>query len=354
MIVVSSAIVATTVIAATTLTALLTGIVRQYALSSSILDQPNERSSHTIPTARGGGLAIAAVAFAGIAAGAALGIVSARAMAALIGGGLLIAIVGWVDDRRGLGTVTRFAAHVAAAIWAVACLGAPTSFAIGSWVLSPGIRFLLAVVGIVWSVNLYNFMDGIDGLAGAECVTGMAAIALLSTMLGATEIVFLATLLASVALGFTVWNWSPAKIFMGDVGSGLLGFLVACLALRSERTGGLAIVAWLMVFGVFVFDATTTLIRRVLRGERWYAAHRSHAYQRLTQAGWSHASVTLGVIGVNVLLVVLAAFTVSSPGRTPLLAAGALVLLAGAYGYAEWRAPMFGAAAKSPTDHPAK
>jgi Fuc2NAc and GlcNAc transferase len=309
----------------------LTGWVRAFALRTSMLDVPNPRSSHTTPTPRGGGLAIAVVTLGGIALAAAAGWVPPRTAAALAGGGVLVAAVGWMDDRRGVPRATRLAVQITAAAWAVWCLGGMPSlrFGLGSGSLGPA-GALLAVAGITWSTNCFNFMDGIDGLAGGEAaITGLAVAAL--TAGGHPEIAVIALLVGAASTGFLVWNWSPAKVFMGDVGSGLLGFLFGAGALASERAGALPIVGWSLLLGVFLFDATATLVRRMWTGERWYEPHRSHAYQRAVQLGWSHARVASAVLLIDLAL----AAAVWAAGRRPdwqlALALAALAGLGGLY-----------------------
>jgi Fuc2NAc and GlcNAc transferase len=164
----------------------------------------------------------------------------------------------------------------------------------------PAARFVIVVVGLVWLLNLYNFMDGIDGLAASEAVCvalGLAGAAILAGYRG--EALWFALLLAGSSLGFLYWNWSPARIFMGDVGSGFLGFALGALSLDTMRGAGLPVHVPLILFAVFVTDATVTLVRRVLQGARWHEAHRSHAYQRLARRYGSHRPVVVGVLLVN-------------------------------------------------------
>ncbi len=187
---------------------------------------------------------------------------------------------------------------------------------------------LLAVVGIAWLTNLYNFMDGIDGLAAGEAVSvGLVGCGLLA-FAGADGMALAALSLAAAAGGFGVFNWPPAKIFMGDVGSGLLGFAFGVLALASERAGAVPLMVWMMLLAAFIVDATATLIRRVVNGERWFEAHRSHAYQRAVQMGYSHRDVTLAVMGLNVLLAIAATGVWLVPAMLPavlVVTAGGLV-----------------------------
>lgn len=297
----------------------LTGLSRRYALRRALLDIPNERSSHSVPTPRGGGVAIAVTLAGGVAALGWLGMVSANLVEALLGGGLLVAGIGWLDDHRHVAPRWRAAVHGLAALWAVYCLGGLDRITLGGTAWHLGwLGSLLAVIAIVWLINLYNFMDGIDGLAGVEAVTTGLGAAALAWWGGAPGMAAAAALVAMSCGGFLWWNWPPARIFMGDVGSGLLGYCFAVLALAGETSGAVPGAAWLILLAVFVLDATFTLVSRVLRGEQWYTAHRSHAYQRGVQLGWPHRRVTATVGGINILILFpLAVVTVAYPTSQP-------------------------------------
>jgi Fuc2NAc and GlcNAc transferase len=278
----------------------LTGIIRNYAVSRGMVDVPNERSSHAVITPRGGGLAIVITFLGGAAALATLGVLPAHLMIALGGGGLLIAGVGWLDDRKGLSAVSRAVVHLAAAVWAICWLGGLPWLDLGFTRLPLHlIGALLAVIGVVWLVNLFNFMDGIDGIAGVETISVCVMAGAWAAFSGASGLAMACLLLALTTAGFLVWNWPPAKIFMGDVGSGFLGYTLVVLAISSEKMHAAPLFVWIVLLGVFLIDATATLIRRISRGERWYEAHRTHAYQYAVQAGFTHQQVTLAVLGLN-------------------------------------------------------
>lgn len=280
----------------------LTAAVRRYAMRA-LMDVPNARSSHSTATPRGGGLAIAAAFLLAVAGLAAVDMLAGPLAAAFIGGGTLVMLIGWIDDHRHVPARWRLAVHIAAGAWAVYWLGGYSKAALGSYTLQLGwAGEVLALLGIVWLINLYNFMDGIDGLAAGEAVTVALVAAGLLWWAGAPGLALVAMVLAAACGGFLWWNWSPAKIFMGDVGSGFLGYCFAVLMLASEKAGAVPVTVWVILLAVFVLDATYTLIGRVIRGESWYTAHRTHAYQRLTQSGFSHAKVTAGVMLVNLLL----------------------------------------------------
>lgn len=312
----------------------LTGAVRSYA-RRYLLDIPNARSSHKRPTPRGGGLAIAVAFVAALGLSSGFEKVSLPLGAALIGGGLMVAAIGWMDDHRHVPTHWRLLAHVVAALWAVYWLGDFSNFDLGDTNVPLGwAGNVLAALGIVWMINLYNFMDGIDGLAAGEAVTVALVAAGLLWWVGATELALIAALLVAACGGFLWWNWSPAKIFMGDVGSGFLGYCFAVLMLASEKAGAAPVMVWIILLAIFVLDATFTLLGRVIRGEKWYTAHRTHAYQRLTQMGFSHARVAGGVLLINLFLLAPIAWLVVRQPAWMYLALPGITLV----GWFIWRA----------------
>lgn len=319
----------------------LTPLARRYALARSILDVPNPRSLHSAPVPRGGGLAIVATFALGIVILGSIGLVPVRLAIALVGGGLIVALIGWLDDRSGLRPLVRIAAHSISAVWALGWLGGVDQLQFGGHTLQPGaVMNVLAAVGIVWWTNLYNFMDGIDGIAAGQAVTVGAGAALLTLVSGASSVGFLPLVLAGAAGGFLPFNWAPARIFMGDSGSGYLGFAFAVLALGSERSGGLPALYWVMLSGVFIFDSTITLIRRAAQGQVWYAAHRSHAYQRLVAVGHSHARVAGGVMAVNVCIIATLALAVAGVVNIGVVAAIEILALTIGYLLVEAASPM--------------
>ena len=294
------------IVAAAILSWLLASRVRLYALDR-LLDIPNERSSHSSPTPRGGGLAIAFTALGGIILAAMWKWIDWNLAIALTGGGSMIAVVGWIDDHRDLPALVRFAVQFLSAAWAMFWLGGLPALTVGSTQLSLGIAGIpLGVIGIVWAINLYNFVDGIDGLAAGEAVTTGMIGGLILLAMGHYGLAMVSLLIAAANAGFLPLNWAPAKLFMGDVGSGMLGYLFAVLAIASENAGAVPLLIWVLLLGAFVFDATVTLCRRIAHGERWYHAHHSHAYQRMVQAGRSHAQVSSMILAINFVLAALA------------------------------------------------
>lgn len=320
---------------------LLTRFLRGYALERSLLDVPNHRSSHTVATPRGGGLAIAAASLGGIAALGALGVVPLPAVLALLGGGAMIAAIGWLDDRSHVAARWRFLVHLAAASWALYWAGGLPALSLGTWRVELGMAGpVLGALGIVWLTNLYNFMDGIDGIAAGQALVAGAAGATLLLVRDLPALAGLAAALAGAGAGFLVWNWAPARIFMGDVGSGYLGYMFGTLAVASENAAGPPVLAWAVLLGVFVVDATVTLVRRMLRGEPWYVAHRAHAYQRAVDQWRRHATVTAAALAVSALLAMLAWWGTTAPAALPGAVAAATALLAVIYWAVERRRPM--------------
>jgi Fuc2NAc and GlcNAc transferase len=278
----------------------LTGGLRVYA-EHHLIDVPNARSSHRMATPRGGGLAIVLVVLAGIAALFLRGSISRELAWAVLGGGAGVALIGFVDDHRHVAAGWRLLGHFAAAIWVVGWLGGLPSVELFGLSLELGpIGFAVAAVGLVWGLNLFNFMDGIDGVAGIEALTLSLLASLCATVAGTSAGVSVAWLLAAATMGFLFWNFPRARIFMGDVGSGFLGLLLGTLALHAAWQASVLLWCWMILAGVFVVDATYTLLRRLLRGEAIHQAHRSHAYQIAARRVGRHVPITLGVAAINV------------------------------------------------------
>lgn len=309
--------------------ALLTGLLQKYGKKYGIMDFPNPRSSHTVPTPRGGGLSIVVTFGISILLLAANKTLMAGTAAALLGGGGLVALVGLLDDHRSLRPSIRVAAHFIAAAWALWCLGGVPALDLGWITWEWGwMGQVLASVGLVWLVNLYNFMDGIDGIAAAEAICAGGFGGMLLAASGLPGLALLSLGLAGACAGFMIWNWPPAKIFMGDVGSGFLGFAFGVLIIASARQRSWYVWPWLILLSVFVVDATVTLSRRFLGGATWYQAHSSHAYQHAARHWRSHLRVTLAVAGLNsVWLLPLAVAAFMWPRLAPFLSVVAVAPL---------------------------
>lgn len=280
----------------------LTGLLRRYALANSIIDIPNARSSHSLPTPRGGGVAIV-VSFL-----LALPLLSIAGMAAwpyhwaLVGSGLFIAALGFLDDHGHIAARWRLLGHFAGSIWALVCLGGLPPLVMFGLSLDMGwIGHALAAIYLVWMLNLYNFMDGIDGLASVEAVCVCLGGALLFVLTGHAAAAAVPLLLVCAVLGFLFWNFPPARIFMGDAGSGFLGIALGIMSLQAAWVAPQLFWSWVILLGVFVVDATFTLLRRLLRSDKVYEAHRSHAYQYASRQFGAHLPVTLSVGAINLL-----------------------------------------------------
>jgi Fuc2NAc and GlcNAc transferase len=320
---------------------LLTERVRAYALRNNVLDHPNERSSHAAPVPRGGGLAVLVAALLALAAGVALHRIAPRHALAFAPGMIVLGLVGWMDDHGGLSARARLAAHLIAAVSGLAVLGGLPDVRLGDTSIHLGlVGSMLAVIGIVWAINLFNFMDGIDGIAGSQAVLIFGISGVLFQLRGDGSLAVVAWSMTAAAAGFLYWNWPPARIFMGDVASGALGFMVAVLAVAGENGRSVPLVAIAILGGVFVGDATMTLVRRLRRGARPAEAHRDHAYQRLSRAWGAHRPVTLAAAGVTILLGLLAGVATMRPSAILLAAAAATLLLVGVAFAIERRAPL--------------
>jgi Fuc2NAc and GlcNAc transferase len=281
---------------------IMTWGLRRYALATFMIDTPNERSSHSKPTPRGGGMTIVIVyllllLYLLTETGSFQSVVIA-----LGGSGLIIGLVGSLDDHGHVAARWRLLAHFSGAAWALFWLpGVPPLHLLGVTLTLPWIVYPLAALFLVWLLNLYNFMDGIDGIASIEAMTVCVGGALIFWLLGFPAQMVLPLALAASVAGFLVWNFPPARIFMGDAGSGFLGMALGVLTLVAALIEPQLLWSWLILLGVFIVDATYTLIRRLARGDKVYEAHRSHAYQYASRHYGAHLPVTLAVFAINVI-----------------------------------------------------
>jgi UDP-N-acetylmuramyl pentapeptide phosphotransferase/UDP-N-acetylglucosamine-1-phosphate transferase len=296
-----------------------TGGVLWWLRHRQIMDEPNHRSSHTRPTPRGGGLALVpvlALAWLGIAI---LGMAPAATFA-VIAVALALAFLCWRDDRGGLPVLQRFGAQFVAIL--VGLLFVPGAGHVFQGLLPPVLDYALTALLWLWFVNLYNFMDGIDGITGGQTVAigfGVALVGFLSLDPNGGSLP-LGLTLGATAMGFLAWNWAPAKLFLGDVGSIPLGYLTGWLLLGMAGEGRWAPALILPLY--YLVDATVTLLRRAARFERVWHAHREHFYQRAVQAGLGHAAVVLRILAANLLLVGLAVLGLEWPWVAVVLAFG--------------------------------
>lgn len=304
-------------------------VMRRWAQRGRLLDVPNERSSHVQPTPSGGGLVIVLVATLGlIVAWLRYPTLPAPSLVAYLAGAYLIAVVSWLDDLRSLSNRIRFAAHSLAALlvmlafgyWHAVHLPLLGTLTLG-WLGLP-----LTFLWLIGLTNAYNFMDGIDGIAGGQALVAGLGWGALGWLVGQPLICLLGALLAASALGFLGHNWPPARIFMGDVGSAFLGFTFAVLPMVAAQSEPRLVLAGALLVWPFLFDALFTFVRRARLGENVFAAHRSHLYQRLVIAGYSHRFVSalyglLACVGVLLAVGWLLAFPFAAIGVPAVVAA---------------------------------
>ena len=275
------------------LSACLTYAIKVIAEQTSIMDIPNDRSAHTRPTPRGGGLAIIIIFYIGLFY--LREAIEPRLFYALLSA-LPVAIIGILDDFFTLSSKIRLLVQSISAMLALYCLGGVNEIDFGIFVFEGMWVNLLAFISILWVTNLYNFIDGIDGYAGSQAlIVGLALFLLFSNPLG--------LVIVAASLGFLLFNWNRASIFMGDVGSATLGFIFAVFIFYDTGHGNIFI--WLILLSLLWVDTTITLIRRWRNGEAITQGHNKHAYQRLVQSGWSHSKVSLYALIFNMFFLIL-------------------------------------------------
>jgi UDP-N-acetylmuramyl pentapeptide phosphotransferase/UDP-N-acetylglucosamine-1-phosphate transferase len=286
-------------------TALGVRLILPWLRARAVLDRPNARSSHTQPTPRGGGVVVIGVLIVSIWAIALANGAPLRHVAIMSMELAALALVSWIDDRRGAPVWLRLAVQVAAVTAGLANIGL-AAFAERNGI-SPWLLAIPVGLAWMWFVNLYNFMDGIDGITGTETASiGVGLVALAVVTLGSVAGLGLTGLaLAGAAIGFLVWNWHPSRIFLGDVGSVPLGFLVGGLLIEAALAGQWAPALILPLY--YLADATFVLVRRALAGQKPWQAHKTHFYQRAHQGGLSHGQISLCIGALNAVLIALAA-----------------------------------------------
>lgn len=279
----------------------MTYFIMKYAIRNKLTVIPNERSLHDIPTPKGGGIAITLTWYAGITVFYLTGIIEQSLYFALLSG-ILLALVSFLDDLHGLKPLIRLIVQFITAIAAFSFLHGLRPLVMPEVNINYNyLVYPLAIVGMVWFINLFNFMDGVDGFASVEVITVSAVLFVMSWNI-------ITILLIVCVAGFLCWNWPKAKIFMGDVGSTQLGFILVVLGIYFHNTLEFSILNWIMLTSPFWFDATLTLFRRLRNREKISEAHRKHAYQRIVQAGFSHEKVNLSLILINLLIIALIVF----------------------------------------------
>ncbi|HMM79479.1 MAG TPA: glycosyltransferase family 4 protein [Pyrinomonadaceae bacterium] len=305
--------------------------VRKWTLRKGMLDIPNERSSHSEPTPRGGGIVIAIVSLTAFAIYS-LAFRQEIAYGFLIGA-VLIVVVSWIDDVRDLPPAIRIAVHVIAAALLLIDRGSYPIFVGGEMTeVSTVLEFIVSLLFIVWFINAYNFMDGIDGIAGVQSLAASAGWCALGVIAEEPAVAVLACVIFATSLSFLLFNWQPAKIFMGDAGSAFLGFTFSGIGLLAPPGSGIRILAFpvaCLLLWPFMFDAFYTLVKRLLRHEKIWHAHRNHIYQQLVIRGYSHATVSI-FYGVLALSITIIAVTMPAIGHSLVpawIAAGAAGVL---------------------------
>ena len=270
------------------------------ATSKEIVDIPNERSSHIGKIPRGAGLILFSV-----------WLLFYYLLDAPLPNFLyifpslsVITLLGFLDDLKDLPSKLRFVIQIICATQFIYVLGLITNLQLGTYLTVPFLQFAtpFLIISVAWSINLFNFMDGIDGIAAIEAIYFFSVGALIHFMNGSYDWFLMSCLIISILFGFLLFNWPRAKIFMGDSGSYFLGFSIAVYSIVSTVYYDIPLFIWLIIYGVFWFDATVTLFRRVFLKESWHSPHNSHAYQRLQVVGWTHRDILSGVVFINTIL----------------------------------------------------
>ncbi len=277
----------------------LTWCMRRYALAKQLMDIPNHRSSHLYPTPRGGGVAFVLVFLLSISCLIYYHHLNWMGGRIIIFALFLIAVIGFLDDRKSLPVKWRFLGHIFVCILVLYGMSPIPAMNVLHWTIPPIVMFILAFFYLIWMLNLYNFMDGIDGLAGSQALFVCSAMSFLYLLTGYETHILPLLILAATIGGFLFWNFPPARIFMGDAGSGFLGLVLAIFSLQSLNLNQSFIWSWLILMGVFIVDTTWTLLVRFVYKEPVHQAHCSHAYQNATKLLSKHLNVTLNVFLIN-------------------------------------------------------
>jgi Fuc2NAc and GlcNAc transferase len=278
----------------------LVSAFRNIAYRYQLLDVPNARSSHDLPIPIGGGIGIVISFLIGIFLLHFFQWINQQLLASFLVGGILLAGVGLLDDLFHVPAKLRILIHFLTAGMVLFLQGGMAPLDLGFMVWNwRGLGNVIGLLGLAWLINLYNFMDGLDGLAGSEALFVSASMAFLLFLKGQYDLIPIFLLLASATGGFLFWNWSPARVFLGDAGSGFLGFVFGVLLVATTLQGSLTTWQWLILLGCFWVDATVTLIQRIIHGKPWYQAHCNHAFQQAVKKTGCHKKVVLGIMFIN-------------------------------------------------------
>jgi len=283
---------------------IITGIIRRFSINNKLYDIPNKRSSHDIPIPKGGGVSIVITLLVTIVILFFSGMTDTDIFMSMIIGISIIAVTGLIDDYKNLPILARAIAYVIGAVLSIYFIGGLNYLSINNYNFHLShFGYLLSVLFLVWLTNLYNFMDGTDGFAAIQTICVGLFCGLILYLSDNISLAIILFCLVSSTIGFLYWNWAPAKIFMGDVGSCTLGFLFGLLSIYTEKNGIISISVWLILLAPFIGDATYTLLKRIINREKWYKAHNSHAYQKLYQLEMPHKKLAVNLLIINVLCI---------------------------------------------------
>jgi len=277
--------------------------IREYSIKNKLFDIPNNRSSHTLPTPKSGGVAIVITMLITIMSLAFYDFIDINITLSMIIGLSIVAVTGLIDDLKNLSIKNRVVAYIVSVVISLYLIGGLNNISINNYNIHlSDAGYIVSLLFMFWIINLYNFMDGTDGFAAIQTISACLFICYLLFISDNAPFFTLVFCLLSSTIAFLYWNWSPAKIFMGDVGSCSIGFLFGVLAIYTEGQGMIPISVWLILLAPFIGDATFTLFKRILNREKWYKAHNSHAYQKFYQARVSHRQLAIGLLVINVLI----------------------------------------------------
>lgn len=323
-----------------------TGIYRWYAIEKGYMDKPNKRSSHITPTPRGAGI-VFVLAWAGLIAVLDFFKIAQINLTFIFVPAFFMALLGFWDDKHNLSYKIRLIAQIALAFLSIyLMLSADLNFGnlyyfFNLKFLSYNVLLVITGLGLVWFTNLFNFMDGTDGIATCEAIFILLVAGYIFNHYNASDYTAITVGLAFLLTGFLAWNWPSARVFMGDSGSAFLGFVLAMVMLLTICEHQINPIFWLIITGIFWFDTTVTLIRRIINGDKFTQAHKLHAYQRLVQANFSHAQVLVGSILLNGILGSIAFYGLYNPRYYHFCFALSIVILTLVYLTVEIIHPMY-------------
>lgn len=319
----------------------LVNFYRKFAIRNQIVDIPNARSSHQKITARGGGIVFIGLWLCILVVMHEQGLVSRSLFLALYFPVSMVTLISCMDDALHVHMIYRLVVHIMASVLAIALLW-PIDIRLMNHMLyhSSGLAVLL-VLYLSWSVNAHNFLDGLDGLAAFHCIFICVITSIFLLQCHDVTLAKLHIFLAMAVLGFLIWNWPSAKIFMGDAGSASLGLLLPLMSMKAQQQPLIDSSLLCMLYFPVLFDTTITLLRRIFAGKPWYQAHRQHAFQRLHQCGWTHQSVLCGFVCLDIIVGVLTVASFYNPPWRTWLCVTEIILVGVVYGVIEYYSPMF-------------